>query len=63
MKKATKITNTNSKKMPPHWYKIYWGFCPACGKSQKYRVHQYGPKTPRHVRLSTLETYCGCEDE
>lgn len=54
-------TSSKRKPMRPHWYKIYWGFCLACGKPQKYRVRQYGPKTnQKYIRISTLEAYCGC---
>ena len=63
MKNQKKITNTSSRKMPPHWYKIYCGECPVCGKPKSYRVRQYGYSPSRlykYVMLSDAESYCGC---
>lgn len=54
MKKASK----------PHWYMIYVGECPVCGRDQGYRERVYGkkPKDQRkcYKQLSTSETYDHC---
>ena len=50
--------------MPPHWYKIYYGECPACGRPREYRERQYTLRPPkredRYVQLSDTETYDWC---
>jgi hypothetical protein len=27
-----------------HWYKLYWGECPVCGRDQSHRERVYGRK-------------------
>lgn len=54
-----------SRLMPAHWYKLFSGECPLCGKSTAYRVRQYGPKpandADRYVSLPYSETYDHCD--
>ena len=64
MKRKIKIMNTNSKKKRQHWYKIYIGSCPVCGRDKSFRERVYSrrPKKreDRYVWLSDQETYDGC---
>lgn len=50
--------------MKRHWYRIYVGECPQCGRDASYRERVYGPKPKRHsaryVHLSLHAGYCGC---
>lgn len=52
------------RKRRPHWYKIYYGECPACGRDAGCRERVYGRKPrsekKRYVFLSDRETYDGC---
>ena len=47
-----------------HWYKMYVGECPVCGRDQSFRERVYGkrPKNPkkRYVYLNQFETYDHC---
>lgn len=46
-----------------HWYRIYVGECPVCGRDQSCRVRVYGPPPPRaerYVRLPDSQTYDHC---
>lgn len=49
-----------------HWYRIYNGDCPVCGKDMSFRERVYGPRPPlasdRHVERPEHDTYCGCLD-
>ncbi len=48
----------------PHWYRLYLGECPVCGRDKSYRVRVYGkrPKDSRkrYVYLNQAETYDHC---
>ena len=48
----------------PHWYRVYLGECPVCGRNKSYRERVYGrrPKNPRKrvVYLTDFETYDHC---
>lgn len=48
--------------MKSHWYKIYIGECPVCGKDKSYRVRIYGKKpensNERYVYLLNTYDYC-----
>ena len=52
--------------LPPHWYKIYIGECPVCGRDQSYRERRLTPKPlnpeDRYEEMSDFETYDGCMD-
>jgi hypothetical protein len=47
-----------------HWYKMFVGGCPVCGKDQSYRVRIYGKRPEkiedRYVQLSYADTYDNC---
>lgn len=47
-----------------HWYKIYDGECPVCGRDQSYRERMYTtrPKNRKNrmVYISYNASYCGC---
>jgi hypothetical protein len=49
-----------------HWYRIYVGECPVCGRDQGYRERVYGrkPKSAkcRIVYLPDSQTYDHCEN-
>lgn len=50
-------------KQKPHWYRMFVGECPVCGRDGSYRERVYGPKPEhdaRYVDLSLHEGYCGC---
>lgn len=58
---------TNRKpvsKASPHWYRIYVGECPVCGrgKDQRERVAGKPPKKreDRYVSLPDTQTYDHC---
>jgi hypothetical protein len=36
---------------PRHWYRIFRGECPVCGRDKSYRVRVYG-RPPRDRRKS-----------
>jgi hypothetical protein len=48
----------------PHWYRVYVGECPVCGREKGYRERVYGtpPKDPgkRRVWLPDTITYDHC---
>lgn len=48
----------------PHWYKLFDGECPACGRDQSYRVRMYGKRPRRRkdriVYLTPVQSYDGC---
>ena len=48
----------------PHWYRVYVGECPVCGRDKGYRERVYGtpPKDrgKRYVRLPDTTTYDHC---
>ena len=51
--------------MPEHWYRIFVGACPVCGRNAGYRERVYGKK-PEHpkdwyVQLSDAQTYDYCD--
>jgi len=52
--------------MKEHWYKLFIGECPVCGKSKNYRMRVYGQKPEklekRIIYLSDMETYDWCDD-
>lgn len=51
-------------KKQPHWYRIYVGECPVCGKDKSYRERVPGkkPQDPRqrYVQLPHNQTYDHC---
>jgi hypothetical protein len=56
-----------TKKRKPHkehWYKIYIGECPVCGRDQSYRERVYGSKPEkreeRYFYLPDNFTYDHC---
>lgn len=52
------------KKPKKHWYRIYVGGCPVCGKDKGFRERVYGKKPKSHrkryVCLSDQETFDNC---
>jgi hypothetical protein len=50
--------------MRPHWYRLYVGECPVCGRDRSYRKRVYGrrPKDRRKriVYLPDTYNYDGC---
>lgn len=48
----------------PHWYRIYVGECPVCGRDHGSRERVAGERPDddreRYVYLSDTATYCGC---
>lgn len=48
----------------PHWYKMYAGECPVCGRDHSYRERVYGHPPlnwrDRYIQLSQTETYDDC---
>lgn len=52
------------KRRRPHWYRIYIGECPVCGRDKSYRERVYGrrPKDRRRrvAYLPDTSTYDGC---
>jgi hypothetical protein len=52
------------KKRRRHWYQMFVGECPACGRDQSYRVRVYGRKPKsrrqRYVQLPHNQTYDYC---
>jgi hypothetical protein len=48
----------------PHWYKLFAGECPVCGRDKSYRVRVYGkrPADPgeRVEYLDDTATYNHC---
>jgi hypothetical protein len=52
------------KPMPKHWYRMYIGECPCCGRDKSYRERVYGepPADPRdrYVHLPDTQTFDGC---
>ena len=52
------------RKIRKHWYRMYVGECPVCGRDKSYRERVYGQKprraANRYVYLSDQSTYCGC---
>lgn len=51
--------------MPKHWYKIYIGECPVCGRDKSFRVRVYGKKPPnpakRYLYMTLQECYDWCD--
>ncbi len=49
---------------PKHWYRLYIGECPVCGRDQSYRERVYGERPEdlkdRIIHLSDSETYDYC---
>lgn len=47
-----------------HWYRLYIGECPVCGRDKSYRVRVYGRKPKNHnariVYMTDFETYDHC---
>ena len=46
-----------------HWYMLYLGECPVCGRDASHRVRVYGRRPKfinRYVYMSEAETYDGC---
>ena len=55
----------NKKKTNKHWYRIYFGECPVCGRDASYRERVYGKRPDnleeRYVWLPNEQTYDWCE--
>ena len=55
---------TARKPLPPHWYKIYVGECPVCGRNKSYRERMFTPRPEgiedRYEYLQETETYDYC---
>lgn len=53
------------KSQKTHWYKIYVGECPVCGRDKSFRERVYGKKPKdhkkRYVWLRDSETYDHCD--
>jgi hypothetical protein len=53
-----------AKRMRKHWYRIYLGECPVCGRQMGWRERVYGVKPKsfslRYVYLTDAECYDGC---
>jgi hypothetical protein len=53
-----------SKKHRPHWYRMYIGECPVCGRDKSYRERVYGTRPSdrdmRYIYLTDAHCYCGC---
>ena len=64
MKNQKKNTTTSFRKLPPHWYYIWRGHCPVCGRFKEYRERRYTARPKRwedrNEHLPDLECYCGC---
>lgn len=47
-----------------HWYRLYIGECPVCGRDKSFRIRVAGerPADPaeRYVYLPDSQTYDGC---
>lgn len=57
---------SNAKRRPTghHWYRMFLGECPVCGRDQSYRERVYGARPSdkdRYVYLTSQQTYCGCD--
>jgi len=50
--------------MKTHWYRMYVGECPQCGRDASYRERVYGKRpqcrNSRYINLSLVAGYCGC---
>ena len=48
----------------PHWYRLYIGECPVCGRDKSYRERVYGPRPENYwdrvTWIPDRETYDGC---
>lgn len=53
-----------ASKIPKHWYRIYIGECPVCGRPKGYRERVYSRKPKkrqnRYVFLNDTQTYDHC---
>jgi hypothetical protein len=62
---VTARTPAKLRKRPAHhWYRIYVGECPVCGRDHGHRERVYGPppkdRADRYVQLPDTETYDHC---
>lgn len=52
------------KQQNKHWYKMYYGECPVCGRQTKYKERIYGkkPKDLKEIykQISQTESYDYC---
>ncbi len=50
--------------LPKHWYRIYIGECPVCGRDKSYKERVYGEKPEDrneiYKYLSDFQTYDHC---
>lgn len=50
----------------PHWYRIYVGECPVCGRDHGYRLRMYTERPAdiqdRYEYLPDNDTYDHCQD-
>ncbi len=58
------MASGNKKSHKQHWYMMFCGECPVCGRDASYRERHYGPKpknkNKRYVILGNTETYDHC---
>lgn len=57
-------TERDVKRSEPHWYRVYVGECPVCGRDAGSRERVPGPRPERwedrHVLLADTQTYDHC---
>ncbi len=48
-----------------HWYRVYVGECPICGRAKSFRLRVYGApprdRRKRYVQLSLQDSYDYCD--
>lgn len=64
--KTPSLTQNKKRKSPkPHWYKLYIGECPVCGRDASFRERVTDVKRPDKLEdrieyLPETQTYCHC---
>jgi hypothetical protein len=55
---------TRKRRPRKHWYRLYFGECPVCGRDKSYRERVYGKRPRRRkdriIYLNQTTTYDGC---
>jgi hypothetical protein len=48
------------KQQEKHWYRMYYGECPVCGRLDSYRERVYGekPKDPKEIYKQVSDKDC-----
>lgn len=58
------MTKNRNRNRLRHWYRLFVGECPVCGRDQSYRERVYGPRprkrSDRIVHIPDVKNYCGC---